>query len=55
MNKSLVLDRNTWKHTNVCKLFVLTMNTWNHITVGQQISRQKCNYKTEGWYAIKQI
>ena len=32
-NKLSVLDRNTWKHTAVCKLFVRDRNTWYHITM----------------------
>ena len=31
----LILDRNTWNHITVWKVFVFDRNTWNHITMSK--------------------
>ena len=35
----LVLERNTWNHASVSKLFILNKNSWNHVNKWLQLNR----------------
>ena len=41
----LVLVRNTWNYTTVCKLFGFDRNTWYHVTMCKEmiIDQKQCN------------
>ena len=43
--KLFLLDRNTWKQTTIWKLFVLNRNTWNHTKVCKLFILNNCVQK----------
>ena len=55
MYELLVLDRNTWNHTTVCKLFVLDRDNLYCITVGKKCLKKQVHKKCAYEYTMNAI